>query len=126
MRWTRKSRRRSRPRRARQYWRPCLPVKSAPRRQLAACGVWLGNMDAAYLKILQMIQAGTISAEEGARLLDALGQGPQQAEQPADETSPDEGVAATAPAGPPSWARWAWVYPLAAGLGLLAIAGIFS
>ncbi len=83
-------------------------------------------MDEAYLKILQMIQDGTISAEEGARLLDALGQGPQPADQPAVETSPSEGAPAAAPVGPPSWARWAWVYPLAAGLGLLAIAGIFT
>ncbi len=83
-------------------------------------------MDDAYLKILQMIQAGAISAEEGARLLDALGQEPQPADQPTGETSPGEGVAASAPVGPPSWARWAWAYPLAAGLGLLAVAGIFT
>ncbi len=83
-------------------------------------------MDDAYLKVLQMIQAGAISAEEGARLLDALGQEPQPAEQPADESSPGEGAAAAAPVGPPSWARWAWIYPLAAGIGLLAVAGIFS
>ncbi len=83
-------------------------------------------MDDAYLKVLQMIQDGSISAEEGARLLDALGQESRPTDQPTDETSPDEGVAAAAPVGPPSWARWAWVYPLAAGLGLLAIAGIFT
>ena len=83
-------------------------------------------MDDAYLKILQMIQDGTISAEEGARLLDALGQGPQLADRSAGEVMPNEGAAATAPVGRPSWARWAWVYPLAAGLGLLAIAGIFT
>jgi hypothetical protein len=83
-------------------------------------------MDSAYLKVLQMIQDGTISAEEGAKLLDALGHGPQPADQPAGETSPHESAAATAPVGAPSWARWAWVYPLAAGLGLLAIAGIFT
>jgi hypothetical protein len=83
-------------------------------------------MDDAYLKVLQMIQAGTISAEEGARLLDALGQDAQPADQPTGEASPGEGAAVAAPAGPPSWARWAWVYPLAAGLGLLAIAGIFT
>jgi hypothetical protein len=83
-------------------------------------------MDSAYLKVLQMIQDGTISAEEGAKLLDALGQGPQPADQPAGETLPHESAATIAPVGPPSWARWAWVYPLAAGLGLLAIAGIFT
>jgi len=83
-------------------------------------------MDSAYLKILQMIQDGTISAEEGAKLLDALEPGSQPAGQPASEPSPDEGGATTAPVSPPSWARWVWVYPLAAGLGLLAIAGIFT
>jgi hypothetical protein len=84
-------------------------------------------MDDAYLKILQMIQDGTISAEEGAKLLDALGgQESEPADQPAGEASRAEGVTATAPVGPPSWARWAWVYPSAAGLGLLAIAGVFT
>ena len=83
-------------------------------------------MDNAYLKILQMIQDGVISAEEGAKLLDAIGPGPQPADQPASGISSDEGKAATAPVGPPSWARWVWVYPLAAGLGLLAMAGIFT
>jgi hypothetical protein len=83
-------------------------------------------MDDAYLKVLQMIQDGTISAEEGARLLDALGQEPQSANQPTGETSSDEDAAVAAPVGPPSWARWAWVYPLAAGLGLLAVAGVFT
>ncbi len=83
-------------------------------------------MDSAYLKILQMIQDGVISAEEGAKLLDALGPGLQPADQPAGEAPPDEGKAAPAPVGPPSWARWVWVYPAAAGLGLLAIAGIVT
>jgi hypothetical protein len=83
-------------------------------------------MDSAYLKVLQMIQDGVISAEEGAKLLDALEPGPQSAHQPPGETSPDEGKAAPAPVGPPAWARWVWVYPLAAGLGLLAIAGVFT
>jgi hypothetical protein len=83
-------------------------------------------MDDAYLKVLQMIQAGTISAEEGARLLDALGQDAQPADQPTGEASPGAEGAAAAPVGPPSWARWVWVYPLAAGLGLLAIAGVFT
>jgi hypothetical protein len=83
-------------------------------------------MDNAYLKILQMIQGGVISAEEGARLLDALEPGPQPAGQPEGETSPGGDETAAAPVGPPSWARWIWVYPLAAGLGLLAIAGIVT
>jgi hypothetical protein len=83
-------------------------------------------MDTAYLKILQMIQDGIISAEEGAKLLDALGEGSQPADQSAGETSSDEGKAAPTPLGPPAWARWVWVYPLAAGIGLLAVAGIFT
>ena len=42
-------------------------------------------MDEAYLKILEMIQDGIISAEEGEKLLEALDSGSGPGDQPAND-----------------------------------------
>lgn len=93
------------------------------------------EMDEPYLKVLQMIQEGTLSAEEGERLLDALestragaqtsGQpsvSPQRPPIPPENESPPEPAA---PAGAPGWWRIAWVYVLALGVVLLAAGGLW-
>ncbi len=88
-------------------------------------------MDETHLKILQMIQDGVISAEEGEKLLNALDGAARLApegqpgavgvaEQPGGEG------AKMSPAGPPGWSRRVWIYPLAGGVSLLALAGMAS
>jgi len=80
-------------------------------------------MDDAYLKILQMIENGTLSAAEGEKLLDALEAGPVAAPptalaEPAREAAPA--------AGPPAAWRHLWVYPTIGGLLLLAAMGLLT
>jgi len=87
-------------------------------------------MDETYLKILQMIQDGIISATEGEKLLDALEGRTESGDQSESEVS-SRGVAAgggakSAPVGPPAWTRRVWVYPLGGGLLLLALAGMVT
>lgn len=80
-------------------------------------------MDEATLKILSMVQEGTISAEEGAMLMDALDAGSEPESNPAHETSAGWGATAgEAQAGwprRPTWTQKVWIYLLAGG-GLLA------
>lgn len=101
-------------------------------------------MDDPHLKVLQMIQDGTISAEEGERLLEALGEGgvaPQQEGVREEEAAgtvevlcPETGHGAVVrpapeaepPSGAPRWWRRAWVYVLAGGVALLAAGGIWT
>ena len=85
-------------------------------------------MDETNLEILRMIEKGTISAEEGEMLLDALDSGPgpgdrlalerdagwQAAPEEADHRSP----------GPPAWTQRLWIYPLAGGIVLVSLAGM--
>jgi hypothetical protein len=81
-------------------------------------------MDDAYLKILQMIESGSISADEGERLLDAL-----EAEPDTTTIAPAEVLPAeppTPPAGPPRSWQFLWVYPTIGGLLLLAGMGILT
>lgn len=92
-------------------------------------------MDDSYLKVLQMIQDGTITAEEGERLLEALGERPAELpapDRPADAPGPEEEVVVrmvpqqAPPSGAPRWWRRAWVYVLAGGVALLAAGGIWT
>jgi len=85
------------------------------------------EMDGAYLEILRMIEDGTISAEEGYMLLDALDTGPepgnQMAPQPHAGGEEKAKETATRSSGPPAWAQRAWIYPLLGGAVLLVLAG---
>ena len=94
-------------------------------------------MEDPSLKVLQMIQDGTISAEEGERLLEALGETraapAEEAGRPAEPAAraqPEEVVWPAgepgAPYGAPSWWRRAWVYVLAGGVVLLAAGGVWT
>ena len=85
-------------------------------------------MDEAYFKILRMVESGTISAEEGEMLLDALNADPEP------ESGSVNGVLASSrttaeenetwSSGPPAWAQRAWIYLLAGGVALVGLAGI--
>ncbi len=86
-------------------------------------------MDEPYLKVLQMVQNGRLSAAEAEELLAAM--------ESAEEAPPAAEVAAAPPpaaavdepappAGPPASWRRIWVYPLIAGFLLLIAAGIWT
>jgi len=78
-------------------------------------------MDDTYLKILQMIENGTLSAAEGEKLLDALDAGPAETTPAAPEVVPAE--PALPPAGPPRSWQLIWIYPALGGLLLLGAMG---
>lgn len=90
-------------------------------------------MSEATLKVLRMIEEGTISAEEGGRLLAALKEseegdeaGIEAGPPPAPEAPPPDPEIASVPVGPPAaWTR-IWIYPLVAGIALLAGMGYLS
>lgn len=104
-------------------------------------------MNEAYLKILKMIQDGVVSAEEGEKLLDALGgeagsdvlpvvtaptflpdsssSKPQDGDIGLGEGALDEEPRVN-PAGAPVWARRLWIYPLAGGVTIIGIAGLVT
>lgn len=79
-------------------------------------------MDDAYLKILEMIENGTLSAAEGEDLLDALEAEPA-ATTLAPAAPPELLREAPPPAGPPRAWQLIWVYPALGGLVLLAAMG---
>jgi hypothetical protein len=90
-------------------------------------------MEDPYLKVLQMIENGTLSAVEGEKLLDALEARPAQtsaappagpAPQPA--TAPEPSRESPPPPGPPASWQTIWVYPFIGGFLLLAAAGILT
>lgn len=85
-------------------------------------------MDEAYLAILRMIEHGTISAEEGQMLLDALDAGSEPESQLAHETRGARGTMAEESEprlfGPSAWALGVWVYLLAGGVVLVGLAGM--
>jgi hypothetical protein len=104
-------------------------------------------MNEAYLKILKMIQDGVISAEEGEKLLDALGgkawsgvvpvmtaptflPDGSSSKPPHNDIGLGKGVlddgSPVHQAGPPVWARRLWVYPLAGGVMIIGIAGMVT
>jgi hypothetical protein len=67
------------------------------------------------LRILELIEAGEISVEEGVRRLEALAG--------AAET-PEPRPAPTAPVARPAWVRWVWQPVFWTGVGLLAGGGL--
>lgn len=86
-------------------------------------------MDQAYRKILQMIQDGIICAEEAEKLLNALDGEAEPDDHPeaaAVAEQPHSGDLETARTGPPGWWQRVWVYVLAGGVLLLALAGVFT
>lgn len=84
----------------------------------------LKEMDDAYLEILRMIEKGTISAEEGEMLLDALDAGSEPVVQAANGTS--AGWGETWSPRPPDWAQQAWLIPLTGGVLLIGLAGMIT
>ena len=86
------------------------------------------EMNEAYLKILRMIEHGTISAEEGAMLLDALDSGSRLEAQPAHESLEGRGTTVNEneyrPSGPPVWAQQLWMYLVVGGVVLAGLAGM--
>ena len=67
------------------------------------------------LHILELIEAGEISVEEGARRLDALAQPPEP---------PEPAAPPAAPAARPAWVRWLWQPVCWTGVALLAGGGL--
>lgn len=67
------------------------------------------------LHVLELIEAGEISVEQGARRLDALAQLPEPPESPARPA---------APLARPAWVRWLWQPMFWAGVALLASGGL--
>jgi hypothetical protein len=87
-------------------------------------------MDEAYFKILRMIESGTISAEEGEMLLDALKAGPEPESESTNGTFTRPRTVAEESehlaSGPPAWAQRAWIYPLAVGVVLVGLVGMLT
>jgi len=94
-------------------------------------------MDESYLRVLQMIQDGVVTAEEGEKLLDALGETPENDKQyeaavavlPGDQDR--AGVARMSgadqgPVGPPRLWHRIWIYPLLGGVLLLVAGGLLT
>ncbi len=88
-------------------------------------------MSEATLEVLRMIEEGTITAEEGERLLAALSRGTRAGEQleegtsspPTSGSTPIEEENGRMPGGPPAgWQRF-WIYPMMGGIALLALMG---
>jgi len=81
-------------------------------------------MDEAYLKILSMIQDGTISAEQGGMLLDALhGSSEPEGQLAGERQVKAEATEALSPRRP-AWVQQVWIYALAAGVVLVGLAGM--
>jgi hypothetical protein len=89
-------------------------------------------MSEVHLEILRMIQEGVISAEEGELLLDAVDGATESADgEGGEERAFAQAVAPKEPpeerlSGMPNWARRTWVYVLAGGFVLLALAGMVT
>jgi hypothetical protein len=85
-------------------------------------------MDESYLKILQMVQDGQLSAAEAEEIIVAMEAGePTEAPAgaPPPAAPPDEAEPAP-PAGAPTLWRRIWIYPLTAGFLVLAAGGIWT
>jgi hypothetical protein len=91
-------------------------------------------MSKATLEVLRMIEEGTITAEEGERLLAAMSGGadaevqPEEMEVPPPSPGPppaDE-ESEPVPAGPPAGWQQLWIYPLVGGIALLALMGYLT
>lgn len=87
-------------------------------------------MDDVNLEILRMIQDGTISAEEGEMLLDAMDAGFEPESNLARETRAGWGGTASAAEASkprrPAWTQQVWIYLLAGGGLLVGLAAIMT
>jgi hypothetical protein len=91
-------------------------------------------MSEATLEVLRMIEEGTITAEEGERLLAAMAGGaggedqPKEVEAPPPPASPSPAgeESEPVPAGPPAGWQGLWIYPLVGGVTLLALMGYLT
>lgn len=91
-------------------------------------------MSETTLEVLRMIEEGTITAEEGERLLAAMARGaevedkPRAVKAPTAPASPSPAVEESepVPAGPPAGWQGLWIYPLVAGIALLAGMGYLT
>ncbi len=85
-------------------------------------------MDEAYLEILRMVESGTVSAEEGEMLLDALDAESEQVIRTANEAVTGWDVTVdqveTWSPRPSAWAQQAWLIPLTGGVLLIGLAGM--
>jgi hypothetical protein len=70
------------------------------------------------LRILELIEAGGINVEEGARRLEALAQPPDAPEPPAAPSAPAARVTR------PAWVRWLWQPVFWTGVALVAGGGL--
>jgi hypothetical protein len=86
------------------------------------------------LKVLKMIEEGTITAEEGERLLAALKTGSQEVDEggmevgppPPPPSPPPDPEIEPVPVGPPPFWTHVWIYPLVTGIALLAGMGYLT
>jgi hypothetical protein len=88
------------------------------------------EMDETHLEILRMIEHGTISAEEGEMLLEALDAGSKPKVEsvnsfPQEPRATDE-TSETLPSGPPAWAQGAWIILLTGAVSLIGLAGMVT
>ena len=90
-------------------------------------------MEDPYLKVLQMIENGTLTAAEGEKLLDSLEGGPAETSAASPSAPVAEAAAlqelASEPspsAGPPRAWQLIWVYPMIGGFVLLAGMGVLT
>jgi hypothetical protein len=91
-------------------------------------------MSEATLKVLKMIEEGTISAQDGERLLAALKtEGAEGVEDeiaagapPTPPPPPPDPVIEPVPVGPPQFWTQVWIYPLVVGIALLAGMGYLT
>jgi hypothetical protein len=85
------------------------------------------EMDA-HLEVLRMIEHGTISAEEGEMLLEALDVASERKVESANSILAAPRATAeeseTWPTGPPAWAQGAWIILLTGGVLLIGMAGM--
>jgi hypothetical protein len=88
------------------------------------------DIDETHLEILRMIEHGTITAEEGEMLLEALDGGSGPRVEAANSFLPAPRTAAegseTWPSGPPAWAQPAWTILLTGGVLFIGLAGMVT
>jgi hypothetical protein len=86
------------------------------------------EMDETYLEVLRLIEHGTISAEEGEMLLEALDVGSEPKVESSISILAGPRAAAeeseTWQSGPPAWAQGAWIVLLTGGVLLIGLAGM--
>lgn len=83
-------------------------------------------MDEAQLKVLEMIEAGQISPQEGEQLLASMRSKDELIDEPKTSPNPPSADTAEIPAGPPTWWRRIWFYLFMAGVLLAAWMGYLT